>query len=201
MTKPTAIIAAIILGVAALALWWSAHPPETPEPSQHQAAQAPPAEETSAPPLVPEIAAPEPLPRAKEEPASPLEQEPQPGEVSMPIQAKLVAEPLSEVPHEVIGAWDEQPDSPRPGSHRTFVAVVNPGISDSELEALLRDIRQRNRGAEVLDVRVYDSAEAARRPSYLDGGALRQRHLVAEIKRNDRLSFESIEIRGAALER
>jgi hypothetical protein len=118
------------------------------------------------------------------------------GEVVMPLEAKLAEEPLSEVPHQVVGAWDEQPDSARLGSHRTFVAVVDPSISNSELEAFLRDIRQKHRDAEVLDVRVYDSAEAARRPSYLDGGEMRQRHLVAEIKRNDRLAFESIEIRG-----
>jgi hypothetical protein len=94
-----------------------------------------------------------------------------------------------------------QPDSTRPGSHRTFVAVVDPSISDSELEGLLRDIRQRHRDAEVLDVRIYDSAQAARRPSYLDGGELRERHLVAEIKRNDRLAFESMKVRGVAVTR
>lgn len=197
MSTRNAVIGAVVLVVALLALfmWRGAGTPEAPTRSEPRSSKAPSVEETA-----PASAAREPAP-GETEPALSEDETPQPGEVLMPVEAKLVAEPLSEVPHEVLGAWDDQPDSPRLGAHRAFVAVVDPSISDSELEALLWDVRQRHRDAEVLDVRIYDSAQAARRPSYLDGGELRERHLVAEIKRNDRLVFESIEIRGTPIER
>jgi len=118
------------------------------------------------------------------------------GTLSMPIAAKLAPEPLSAVPHELVGAWDDLPDSERPGAHRAIVAVVDPNVSDKDLEQLVWDIREQHRGAEILDVRVYDSAEAASRSSAGDGAAERASHLVAGVKRNDRLGYDEVTVRG-----
>lgn len=118
------------------------------------------------------------------------------GAIVMPIARKLAPEPLSAVSHELVGAWDEAPDSEQPGAHRTIVAVVDPDMASKDLEQLVWDIRSRHQAAEVLDIRVYDSADAASRPSTLDGGAERAGHLVADVKRNDRLGFDRITVRG-----
>jgi hypothetical protein len=118
------------------------------------------------------------------------------GAIVMPIARKLAPEPLSAVNHELVGAWDEAPDSEEPGRHRTIVAVVDPSMSSKDLEQLLWDIRRQHEAADVLDVRVYDSAEASTRASTFDGGAERASHLVADVKRNDRLGFDRITVRG-----
>jgi hypothetical protein len=118
------------------------------------------------------------------------------GTISMPIAEKLVPDRLTEVPHELIGAWDDAPGSSRPGAHRTIVAVVDGSMPSRELEQLVWDIRDYHRGAEVLDVRVYDSAEAATRSSARDGGGDRKSHLVADVKRNDRLGVDQITLYG-----
>jgi hypothetical protein len=99
----------------------------------------------------------------------------------------------------VVGAWDDRPDLTSPGGHRAFVLVVDPAISSPDLEALLRDIADRNRGAAVLDVRVYDSAPAAD-PARGGAGAGAGRP-VAELKRHDALGFELMEVRGEPIER
>jgi hypothetical protein len=108
---------------------------------------------------------------------------------------KLLREPLSEVPHRVLGAWDERPESPEPGIHRGFTIVVDPSISTGELEVLVRDIRERHRDASVLDVRVFDSEEAVTY-DHTGGGFLAGDHLVADVKRNDRIGLDSVKIRG-----
>jgi hypothetical protein len=120
----------------------------------------------------------------------------QPSQAShLRIEPKLAAEPLSVVPHQLFGAWDDKPDSPTVGAHRVFVAVVDPAISDADLRALVRDIRDRERDAEVLDVRIYDSPDAAGRPSWES-----QSKLVAEVKRNDRLGYDAVKIRGVLVQ-
>lgn len=121
--------------------------------------------------------------------------------VRMPVAAKLTARPLSEVEHELVGAWDDDPESADPGVHRTFVAIVDPELSTRELETLVRDIADRHRGAEVLDVRIYDSPVAAQTPPNLDGGRARLQHLVARIVRNDRLGYDQITVRGQPIVR
>jgi len=121
--------------------------------------------------------------------------------IKMIVSEKLAQEPLSDVPHVLIGAWDEAPDSPDPGVHRAIVAVVEPTMSDADLEQLIWDVRAQHATAEVLDIRVYDSAEAATTGSAHDGGAERAAHLVADTKRNDRLDFDQTKIRGRIVER
>jgi hypothetical protein len=133
---------------------------------------------------------------ASPEAATPLGRAP---DIRMPLEPKLAGEPLSEIPHELVGAWDDAPGAAEVGVHRTFIVLVDPSISTSQLEALARDVHARHQGAEVLDVRIYDSAVAATRPAREDGGELRRRHLVGEIKRNDRLGYEEIRIRGVAV--
>jgi len=179
------------------------------EPAEPEAVAAPVVEAVEPAATPPEVAAeesgtPEPM-TAKDweaalggDPEWVSEEAPPPatGTISMPIAAKLAPEPMSAVPHELIGAWDDRPDSERPGAHRAIVAVVEPNISDTDLEQLVWDIRERHAGAEILDVRVYDSADAAKRSSALDGGAERARHLVAGVKRNDRLGYDEVTVRG-----
>jgi hypothetical protein len=124
---------------------------------------------------------------------------PQRDRLEMRIAEKLAPEPLSEVPHALVGAWDDLPDSDQPGAHRTIVAVVDAEMSSNDLERFVRDIRDRHIDAEILDIRVYDSEAAATRSGYRDGGAERATHLVADVKRNDRLDYDQIKVRGEIL--
>ncbi|MCG8435144.1 MAG: hypothetical protein MJA83_14045 [Gammaproteobacteria bacterium] len=120
--------------------------------------------------------------------------------VEYPRAEKLTPDPLSPVAHQVLGAWDEAEDDPQPGKRRSFVLVVEPGISDSELEALARDVRSRNLEATILDVKIYDSEQAAIQPKGLDGGARAHRHLVARVSRNQAVPVDRIQVRGRPLD-
>lgn len=205
-TRRTALIAVLIgiLGGVAFALTRSRPDVAPPAPASTPVAGE---EET---PAIAESTTPRPL-TAKEwetalggEPELVSEEVPPPRTAvttAMPIAEKLAREPLSTVPHELVGAWDEAPDSEHPGTHRAFVAVVDPGIPPRELEQLVWDIRERHRGAEVLDIRVFDSAAAAANSSGVDGAASRARHLVADVKRNDRLGFDQTTVLGQIIER
>jgi hypothetical protein len=106
----------------------------------------------------------------------------------------------SEVPHQTVGAWDESPESDSPGQRRAFVVVVEPQISDAELEALARDLRDQHRDARILNVRIYDSEKGARRAGWVDGGELAHRHLVAQVSINEGLGLDVIRVRGRRIE-
>jgi hypothetical protein len=178
---------AVALVLLALLVW--ARWPERQEP----AAPLAPAAEPAAPPA-PAALAPPPSPA---EPAAPPA--PEAPAAAVPVaqlrrEPKLAKEPLSDVEHELVGAWDDRGSAPELGAHRVLVAVVSPTASDAEIERLLRDARARHRDAEVLDVRVYDSGKAA-----AEAGWVGERKLVGELKRNDRLRYEAMTVRGAAV--
>ncbi len=120
--------------------------------------------------------------------------------VELPVYDKLVAAPLSPEPHRVLGAWDEDAQSSRAGQRRAFVLAVSPSQSDESLEALARDVRARNRDARILDVRIYDDADAALGPRVIDSGRRARAHLVAEIQRNEAAGLDVIRVRGRALQ-
>lgn len=117
-----------------------------------------------------------------------------------PVFEKLVSKPLSREPHQLLGAWDEDEHSTAPGERRAFVLAVSPGQSDASLEALARDIRQRNLDARVLDVRIYDDAGAAVGPRMRDAGQNARQHLVAQVQRNPAASLDTILVRGRAVQ-
>jgi hypothetical protein len=123
-----------------------------------------------------------------------------PAVVEYPRLEKLASKPVSPVPHRVLGAWDEDHASSKPGQRRAFVMLVEPGISDAQLEALARDVRLQNADAVILDVRVYDSERAATQSRTIDGGALAFQHLVAEVKKNDRIPLDVIRVRGKRID-
>lgn len=200
MNTPWRIV--LVLGIGALLVWvlvvWQ---------RDHA---APPRERAAPAGTTRELAAPEPAPG----PAPPGAQasvpretahanEPAPLEPAAPprsrVAAKFARESLSDVPHELLGAWDDAPDAPEPGAHRTFVIVVDPSISSAELASLTRDIRDRHRDAEVLDVRIYDVPASVIDMGGVIQGEGRKQHLVADLKRNDRLSFEQMRIRGTVV--
>jgi hypothetical protein len=118
----------------------------------------------------------------------------------LPVYEKLVAQPLSREPHQVIGAWDEDAEARAPGQRRAFVLAVSPGQSDASLESLARDVRGQNLDALLLDVRIYDDAGAAVAPRVVDSGQAARQHLVAEIRRNPAAGLDSIRVRGRAVE-
>jgi len=107
------------------------------------------------------------------------------------VESKLIEDGVSDIPHTILGAWDDRPDSLEVGQHRVLIAVVEPDTSDADLEDLVRDIRDRHRDAAVLDVRVYDSEAAVK-----SSGA----RTVAEVKRNDRLGYDGAWVRGQEIQ-
>jgi hypothetical protein len=123
-----------------------------------------------------------------------------PPTVEYPRLEKFTQQPMSPVPHRLLGAWDEDHTSSSPGLRRAFVVVVEPGVSDAHLEALARDIRLQHAGSVILDVRIYDSERAAIQSRAIDGGALAFQHLVAEVKKNDRIPLDVIRVRGRRID-
>lgn len=129
----------------------------------------------------------------------PVEAQPAPTEVHYSIAEKYKGERLSDVPHRLLGAWDDAPDQGTPGRHRSFVLVVDPGTTDRQLEQLARDIRRLNQDADRLDVRIYDRAEAATGTGS-SAGAGRYADQVAEVKRHRGLGVDVIRVRGRIVE-
>jgi hypothetical protein len=86
-------------------------------------------------------------------------------------------------------------ETTRPGVVGVYV-VVDPHLPTAELEELARDIYAYHADAAELSARVFDSEEAATYDRHTDGGARAERHLVAMIRRNERLDVDSIEVRG-----
>lgn len=123
-----------------------------------------------------------------------------PTEIDYPRFEKYAGASFSAVPHRLVAAWDDRPDDAAFGPRRMFIAVVDPSIDDASLETLLRDMRDRHRDAEILGVRVFDSLEAARRPSWTDQGRSRDAHLVAELRRDAVHGRETLRVRGREIE-
>lgn len=181
-------IAGLLAAGLGLLVWlrWPAVAPAPPPPAHEAPAGEP------APPPAPGAAADAPAqPEAGGEAAAPA---PASEVAHLRREPKLAAEPLSDVPHDLLGAWDDRGSAPTLGAHRVFVAVVPPAASNAEIERLLRDARSRHRDAEVLDVRVYDSAESATRAGWVG-----ERKLVGEVKRNDRLGYDAMTVRGVSV--
>lgn len=111
--------------------------------------------------------------------------------IAFPVEEKYAGEGWSDVPHDLLGAWDNQRRSSAIGDHRAFVLVVSPELSDAELVMLARDVRSAHLDAANLDVRVYDSREAARA-----GGSDARLHRVIEVARNEHLKLDVIRLRG-----
>ena len=86
------------------------------------------------------------------------------------------------------------------GDKRAFILVVDPQLSDRELADLARDVRDSHLDADWLTLRIFDSAAAATRPSWTDGGKSRQAHLVAELRRNTAGQGEWLKVRGQELD-
>jgi hypothetical protein len=111
---------------------------------------------------------------------------------------KIVAK--SDIPHRTVGAWDEAPDRADPGARRALVVVVEPSISDDALEALARDLRAQHTDARILNVRIFDSEDGARRASWVDGGQFAHEHLVGQVSINSALGLDVIRVRGRRVE-
>lgn len=184
------------LAASILALWLRSEP--APPQSAAQQAEIPP--DAAVPRTAEEwaklVAPQQALESAPEAPAEAGPPPAIPSHAQIRVQAKLVPKPLSSVSHEVVGAWDEAPDSPDPGKHRAFVVIVKPGISDAELENLARDVRDQNREAEVLDVRIFDDKAASLQGHLADGGQAAFTHQIGSINRNDRIGIDVIRLRG-----
>jgi hypothetical protein len=107
--------------------------------------------------------------------------------------------PMSAVPHRVVRGWGARGSGRPTGAVGAFV-VVDPEISDAELEALAEDIRRYHGDATALSVRILDSEHAATYDRHSDGGALAAAHLVGRISRNEQLGTDRVEIRGRVQE-
>ncbi|MEN8160369.1 MAG: hypothetical protein ABFS41_09895 [Myxococcota bacterium] len=179
-----------ILAVLVWARWPEAEAPEAAPSAASETAQEPAATEAAP---APEVAIEEAVALEPEAAPAPAPAE---GEANLRVDPKLAAEPLSEVPHELVGAWDDRQGEPELGKHRVLVAVVSPDASNAEIERLLRDVQARHRDAEVLDVRVYDSGKAARQAGWVG-----ERKQIGGVKRNDRLDYEEMTVRGEPVSR
>jgi hypothetical protein len=204
-THRRVFLAGVAVGAGALCLvWlglarWGRDPAPIP-PDIHVVSTfaRPEAAAQTAPEPLPAPPAPEATPPEPEEPVTPPVGAKLASE--FPVYGKLIAQPLSHEPHQILGAWDEDAESSTPGQRRAFVIAVSPGQSDTSLEALARDVRAQNRDAALLDVRIYDDAGAAISPRMIDSGQNARLHLVAEIQRNDAAGLDVIRVRGRALE-
>jgi hypothetical protein len=159
-------------------------------PEQAQASRSSEPAQESAPVTNPEAAEPDPRPAP---------QRVMPQRAQLRLEPELTGEPQSGAPHRLLGAWDEDPEATEPGQRRAFVVLVDPRADDATLERLARDIRERNRDAAILDVRIYDDEAAALEARALDGGRNARLHLVAEVKTNQALALDVVRVRGRTL--
>ena len=90
-----------------------------------------------------------------------------PTRIDYPLQDKYREQVWSDVPHELIAAYDGLEASNTEGSRRLFIAVVSPELSDAHISQLVRDLRARHQDAEVLRIRIFDSQAAATHPSLI----------------------------------
>ena|GEM_PF-4139235 len=204
--RALALCGALAVG-AGVALWMLGRAPERPRVEVLHRAPGMPAAQP--PPAAPALPMPPPdalppeaqaFPEAFRDRAQAEAEEVIPPRVAPPRLEKLVRDRLSEVPHHVLGAWDEAPESDQPGARRAFVLVVDPRVGDAELEALARDVRERHRDSALLDVRIYDDEAATVRPRGLDGGRAAFEHLVAEVKRHEAAGLDVIRVRGRRID-
>jgi len=119
-----------------------------------------------------------------------------PTQVQYTVAEKYGGQKLSEVDHRMLGAWDDARDTQTPGRHRSFVLVVDPDLSDQQLESLARDVHQLHHDADRLDVRIYDRENAATDARVTDGGRYAHAHQVAQVKRHRGLDVDVIRVRG-----
>lgn len=117
-----------------------------------------------------------------------------------PLSEESRAELLSDVPHRVLREVRSESGADTSGDHRLFIAVVDPGLATRDLERLVRDLRAAHRRAAVLDIRIYDSEQAALAGRRGAGQIEERRHRVAELRRNDRLGVDVARIRGTSIE-
>jgi hypothetical protein len=198
-----ALILAAGVAIGVLASRWNAERAASAPPAPTPAERAPHRAAPEAVPAPPADALP---PEAKEFPEefADLKGEEEPeadaGSLELPVLEKLVREPLSEVRHQVIGAWDDARESDEPGRNRAFMLVVAPDATDQEIETLGRDVLARHGDAGILDVRIYDDEDATKGPRAADGGQLAFSHLVGQVLRNEPLGIETIRVRGRLVE-
>lgn len=119
-----------------------------------------------------------------------------PTRVEYTVARKYEEQKLSEVDHRMLGAWDDARDTQTPGRHRSFVLIVEPDLSDRQLESLARDVHQLHHDADRLDVRIYDRENAATDARVTDGGRYAHAHQVAQVKRHRGLNVDVIRVRG-----
>ncbi len=107
--------------------------------------------------------------------------------------------PMSEVPHTVVRGWGARGGGRVPGLVGVFI-VVDPAISDAELERLALDVRDFHHDAHALSVWILDSEHASTYDRHTDGGALAAEHLVATVNRNEALGSDNVQIRDRLLD-
>jgi len=107
--------------------------------------------------------------------------------------------PMSAIPHVVARGWGMGGSSKRPGAVGAVV-IVDPGISEASLEQLVRDIQAYHSREDAVSIRIMDDSHAATYDRHSDGGDLAQRHLLAQIVRNEEVDINEIRIGDRVLE-
>ena len=100
----------------------------------------------------------------------------------------------------MLGAWDDASDAGERGERRAFILLVDPELTDAQLEDLVRDVLDRNRDAAFVNLRVFDSEEAAVTPSHTDGGRFAYSHMVATLRHNTQSGSSAMQIRGRGVQ-
>ena len=147
----------------------------------------PPDSSAPAPAVVPET--PTPAPRVPAyDPSDPEARESAiratrlPTELRHPIEPQYRDAPRSDVPHELIAAYDESPGTTR-GKRRMFILGVAPNTDRQALDRLVEHLRTQHLDASALRIRIYDSKVAATHPA--QAGVSKDPHLVASYSRDD----------------
>ena len=148
-----------------------------PESEASIVAPAPAAEAASAPVVTPA------LPDEPEAREAAIRATRLPSELRYPIEAQYADAPRSDVPHQLIAAYDQSPGTTR-GTRRLFILAVPPDTTTEALERLVTDLRTHHLDATALRIRVYDSVAAARFPA--QAGVSTDPHLIASYSRDDK---------------
>jgi hypothetical protein len=207
------LLLAALLGACAFAgaVWWFGPGPLAPAPSpvpspepraaMAPAPAAPPRARASPSPLqakarLPEAPAPSESPALPEPPEPPEAEPPSSGTGDLAIYEQA---PMSAVPHRVVRAWGLTDDRKNRGLVGASL-IVEPGMPESQLVQLGRDLLEYHRGAKIVAVRVFDSEEAATYDRHIDGGVMAEAHLVARVVSDPKSGVRGMYVHGKWME-
>jgi len=107
--------------------------------------------------------------------------------------------PMSRVSHRVARSWGRDTEG-RPKGALGLTVIVDPSISNAEIFLLAEDIIDANSDAEIMNVQIFDSEEAASPEAHSAHDPLIRDHMVGQVFVNGRSGIRKVKVRGEVVD-